>query len=192
MMAYRSIGFRNIVFLEETSHFTMNADDDRIFDGDLFNYSLQHRKTLTAPYILYTLGMYGHIPYKRNLALRPDLITTNMSHRKITNISNQFYYRTKALSHYIDKILAEDPKSVILVTSDHLPPIINGDIKYTKNTRINISLLLIDGHYTQMEKQPYYRYPITILEHLSQKNINTISDKEMKETYFKLHLESHH
>jgi len=190
-VAYKSLGFKKTLFLEEAPDFQPNHDDDRIFDGDLYTYALKKREQLKSPFLLYTLGMYGHLPYKRNTSLRPDIIKDSTDSENIHKISNQFYYRTKALSKYIDHIIQTDKNAVILVSSDHLPPILNNNIHYTEKKHINISLLLVDSKYIDISGQHYYEFSKTIMALLSHKKMPETSKDEMHELYFKLLSESY-
>ena len=190
-VAYRSLGLNNIHFLEEVSDFSLNPQDDRIFDGDLYDYALKKRAQLQKPFLLYALGMYGHIPFKRNKTLRPDIITTNINDPIINNIANQFYYRTKALSHYIDQILQTDKNAIILVSSDHLPPILNQGVHYSKERHVNISLLLVDGKPVDLDQKKYYEFSKVILQTLTDQPLAQSSQHTMKALYMKLLSESY-
>jgi len=198
ILAYKSIGLKHLQFLEETDAYVPRKGDVHIFDGDLFDYNLKRIKSFSKnkPYIFYTLGMYGHIPYERNTALRPSVIHPSIDDYQIEHIVNQFYYRTKALGEYIDKILAQDPHCIIYVSSDHLPAILSDKIKYIKYQTVNISLLLIDGKNVPLPRAlRYYKIP-RYLWHYLHNNDNNLSFKdthtaeEEKKIYFKALSES--
>jgi len=190
--AYKSIGFNKAVFLEESDDFTTRNGDKKIFDGDFFNYCFQNQiRQPKIPYLHYTLGMYGHFPYDRNLELRPDIISTTHKDERIHRVANQFYYRTKALANYIDNILSVDPSSIIFITSDHLPPLLNNGIKYIKEKKENISLLLIDGKRIDINGLYYYDIPRLILKLLNNnKNLKKIDAETYEQIYFKALSES--
>jgi len=107
--AYRSLGFNEISFLEENGNFKKTDGDVRIFDGILLEHNLIKVRNILkesdSPIFNYVLGMYGHVPYERNLKERPDVIDVNHDDRRIHRIANQFYYRTKAIAEYIKGIL---------------------------------------------------------------------------------------
>ena len=44
-LAYQSIGFDEVRFLEERNDFNRNPNDKLIFDGDLFKYNINYLKT---------------------------------------------------------------------------------------------------------------------------------------------------
>jgi len=187
--AYKSIGFDNIDFLEESRDFTKREGDKHIFDGDVYNYIIKKidKKYYKKPYLLYLLGMYGHFPYDRNKKLRPDIIKTNYKDKRISKIANQFYYRTKALGEYIDKILLKDPHSIIFVSSDHLPPLLNHGVEYKRTSKENIALLLVNGKAVDIDGFNYYEIPRIIINLLNNKSkqIKKIEDKKLEDLYFK-------
>ncbi|MBF0097123.1 MAG: hypothetical protein HQM05_07290, partial [Magnetococcales bacterium] len=50
----------------------------------------------------------------------------------VEKILNQHYYRTKALAHYLQRLTELDPTSLIVVVSDHLPPLPGGKGDYDR------------------------------------------------------------
>ena len=187
--AYKSIGFNNLTFLEEVEDYHHKKDDDVIFDGDMFDYNIKKIKKLSKknkPYIFYSLGMYGHIPYIRNKVARKDKIyNCSTNDNRVDRIGTQFYYRTKALAKYIKQILEIDPHSIIYITSDHIPPILNGGIEYKKSKFTNISLLLVDGKNIKIDGLNYYQVPRYIWHILTNKNIKDINQSQEEKIYFK-------
>ncbi len=188
--AYKSIGFDKTVFLEESDGFDDKKSDVKIFDGDMFEYDISviKSKKLKKPYLLYSLGMYGHFPYKRDLLRHPDVIETTHKDRRVHKIANQFYYRTKALAEYIDTILKLDPKSIIFVCSDHLPPLLGDGIEYEKDKMQNIALLLFEGKPIDIDGYRYYDIPRLILKLLQGDDLKLkkIDDKTYEKIYFKV------
>jgi len=187
--AYKSIGFEKTLFLEESDNFKSRKGDKKIFDGDVYDYAVHQLKkqNLKAPYLYYILGMYGHFPYDRNLALRPDIVTTTHKDKRVGRIANQFYYRTKALAKYIETILTFDPDAIIFVSSDHIPPILTNGIKYKRQKNENIALLLNRGELVDINGRNYYDIPRLIWKLLKNDNsqLKNIDDKIYQEIYFK-------
>ncbi|MEN8200636.1 MAG: sulfatase-like hydrolase/transferase, partial [Thermodesulfobacteriota bacterium] len=147
-LAYQGIGFDEVFFLERDSYFQENGDP-HLFDGDFFNANIEYvEKSLATgegkePILNYLVGMYGHIPFTRNKELRPDIVSLDPQHDELDAVANQFYYRTRALAEYLEKLQQLDPSAVIFVTSDHLPPIFHQkDIVYKHDLHINSGLLL--------------------------------------------------
>ena len=192
--AYKSLGFSKVAYLEENG-FKVREGDTRIFDGDAFGYSFKkiryHIENDKTSIISYVLGMYGHFPYERNETIRPDVVNAKHKDTRIQRISNQFYYRTKALAKYIKQIISIDPESIIYVTSDHLPPLLGDDIKYKKNNAVNISLLLNGGQQIDVTGKHYYEIPLLLWDILSKnKNNRVINNVQMEKLYFQILNES--
>jgi phosphoglycerol transferase MdoB-like AlkP superfamily enzyme len=80
----------------------------------------------------YLLGIYGHHPFYRNTKKRPDVIFEDSNNEQIHRISNQYYYRTKAIYEYVTELRKIDPNSIIIIVSDHLPPLDKGKGEYER------------------------------------------------------------
>ncbi|MEN8190038.1 MAG: sulfatase-like hydrolase/transferase [Thermodesulfobacteriota bacterium] len=160
--AYQGIGFDEVHFLGTDAYFIAKTDSEHLFDGDLLrangNYilQLQGKKGHGRPVLNYVVGMYGHIPFTRDRTLRPDVIATIPEGSPFTEIANQFYYRTGAVAEFIRETLKNDPEAIILVTSDHLPPIFNHKIRYQGNSKANIALLIVGGKAVDLSGKKYF------------------------------------
>jgi len=193
--AYKSLGFEKVYFLEEEKDYIEKNGDKHIFDGDVFKYNIYKIQELLSsnnlPIFSYVLGMYGHFPYDRNKQKRMDIINIKQKDGNIKKILNQFYYRTEAIGNYIKKLQEISPNSIIYITSDHLPPLLNDDIKYKYNKHINISILLKDDKIINVTGKKYYEIPWLIWDILIQnKTKRTINDVLMQKLYFKAMAES--
>lgn len=190
--AYKSLGFDEPHFLENRN--IKKRGDKWIFDGDLLDYNIQEIRTLIKnsdkPIFNYILGMYGHIPFNRNTHLRPDTIYTTHQNIGVLRLSNQFYYRTKAIAKYIKTLNVIDPSGIIYVTSDHLPPILGDDIHYIKDKHINISLLINSGKYIDVSGKNYYEIPWLVWDILTGKENNRILKEGMEALYYTILAES--
>jgi len=190
--AYKSLGFNKTIFLEEEINFKRNKKDKKIFDGDLFQYNIKtikkYLQNQNKPIFNYVLGMYGHKSYKRNKIDRPDVITLkNVKNDALFRISNQFYYRTKALAQYIKEILLLDPNALIIISSDHLPPILNDKNLHYKYDKYTNSALIIDkGKPLNIPKIHQYEVPWMIWDILSKSKVQRkYTTKTLEELYFK-------
>ena len=195
VQAYSSLGFDDVNFLEYYKSFKRTEGDLEIFDGDLFEYNLKQLKNLNEnkkrPILNYVLGMYGHIPFKRNKALRPDIIELQSQNSHFKNIANQFYYRTQALGNYLQKLTATDPDSIILIISDHLPPIVGNSDIYSHHRHTNIALLINNSQLVDINGYNYYEIPWLIWDMLTnKKNKRHLTDSEMENLYYKALSES--
>lgn len=195
LQAYKSLGFNEISFLEDNSNFQKNDADTKIFDGDLFNHNINNvKRTLgetSKPLFNYVLGMYGHFPYERNERDRPSIIDVKHKDERIHRVSNQFFYRTKALAAYIKELILIDPDSIIYITSDHLPPLIDNGVHYKFDKHTNISLLFNVGKKVEVNRKKYFEIPWLIWDLLSEvEHERDIDEIKMEEIYFKTLAES--
>lgn len=113
--AYKSLGFNEVSFLAEENEFKNSGYHNHpIFDGDVFQHNLKKIRSLLSnskgPLFNYVVGLYGHIPYVK-VDKHRDVISSSRSDGNINKISNQFYYRTKALAGYLGEINKIDPDS---------------------------------------------------------------------------------
>ena len=194
-LAYKSLGFEKVHFLEEKPDFKKTNGDSVIFDGDVLNYNLNLIDSMlnksNEPIFSYVLGMYGHGPYKRNLEKRPDIIEINHKDEQLHRITNQFFYRTKTLAEYINKLVSIDPSAIIYITSDHLPPIIGKKIRYQRDKYTNISLLLNSATPIDTKNKKYFEIPWLIWDLLTKKeHSRPLTDKDMEDIYFRVLAES--
>ena len=186
--AYRSMGFDHIVYLEEDESFMASQTDSFIFDGDLFTYNLEYLKNTLpqaeGPVFNYVLGMYGHTPFIRNLEERPDVVEVTHPNEKVQRLSNQFYYRTKALAHYLEQLMAMDKNAIIYVTSDHLPSILNETTTYKRDNKVNISLFFDGGNNIDVTGKKFYEIPWFIWDTLSQSGQQRQFNQAEMETFY--------
>ncbi len=178
--AYRSLQFRRVDFLNmRNSYLRESPTGDRfLFDGDLLAMNLRYvrRCILKGEHVFnYVLGMYGHIPYTRNRALRPDVIRVTMRSGApcpghIEDIANQFYYRTEALGRFLTALRRIDPDCLVLVLSDHLPPVFGGGLTYRSGAgdlHSNIGFLLDRWRPIPLPAVRYYRLHYLLLSRLA-------------------------
>ncbi len=195
IQAYKSIGFKEVSFLEENDYFKEKLSFGPIFDGDVLEHNIKHLKTILkqsdTPVFNYVLGMYGHLPYARNETERPDIAKVIHPDDQVKRISNQFYYRTKALASYLKQLIALDKNSIIYITSDHLPPIIYGKTIYKLDTNRNISLFFNNGKNIDVSGKKYYQLPWFIWDQLTDsENPRLIKEQQMEAIYFQVLSES--
>jgi phosphoglycerol transferase MdoB-like AlkP superfamily enzyme len=196
--AYKSLGFNEVSFLAEEDAFKDRGDHDHpIFDADVFQYNLKKIRSLLidrkGPLFNYVVGLYGHIPYVKVDEHR-DVIITSRSESNINKISNQFYYRTKALADYLDEIRKIDPDSITVIVSDHIPPVLSkGSVEYKFDKKINIAIVRNSGKNFPVSGKKYFQIPWLIWSFLSKTNNDIhIDDQVMEEIYFKLLSETIH
>jgi phosphoglycerol transferase MdoB-like AlkP superfamily enzyme len=137
---YKGIGFTELHFPTEfyaASESYMQFGDpgveDYLFDGDLFEQNFafvqQHLRThKDKPLFNYIMTIYGHTPHVLDPKKHPEIIQTfsEYSDDHLQRVTNQFYYRTQAIANYVNKLITLDKNSLIILVSDHVPPLRNG------------------------------------------------------------------
>ncbi|MEO5363555.1 MAG: LTA synthase family protein [Magnetococcus sp. DMHC-8] len=141
VLAYQSLDFDAVYFAKEytpnqDTYLTKGSDDndnEYFFDEDLFAQNLEHVQRLLAakkPFFNYLLTIYGHFPFDLGPRAGPPLFQLPDAPPGLEKLFNQHYYRTKALAGYLQRLLALDPTALIVLVSDHLPPLPGGIGEY--------------------------------------------------------------
>jgi phosphoglycerol transferase MdoB-like AlkP superfamily enzyme len=138
--AYQSLGFQEIHFPSvyagtRDTYLQYDLPDSYIFDGDLLEQNLAYVKKKIAdgqPILNYVLGVYGHLPHEMDASRHPDAVKIEGldPDSQVYRAIQQFYYRSGALADYVRALRQVDPEGLILVTSDHLPPLDAGPNTY--------------------------------------------------------------
>jgi phosphoglycerol transferase MdoB-like AlkP superfamily enzyme len=138
--AYQSIGFQETNFPsiyaeDRQTYLRYDLPDSYIFDGDLLTQNLLYVEKLLAdgkPFLNYVLGTYGHLPHKTDTERFPPKVeVTGVRPGSQAYLAiQQFYYRAGAVADYITRLREMDPDSLIIATSDHLPPLDGGFYTY--------------------------------------------------------------
>ncbi|MEO5346384.1 MAG: LTA synthase family protein [Magnetococcus sp. YQC-9] len=135
--AYRGLGFDKVYFSKEytpseETHLTRGGEESEnkyFYDADLFNQNLAFVKERLAekkPFFNYLLTVYGHFPFEPGSRMGPELFKDTGLPWDLERIINQHYYRSKALADHLKQLLTLDPDSLIVLVSDHLPPLEGG------------------------------------------------------------------
>ena len=189
--AYTGIGFEKTYFpLEyardrETYLSVANASSDEryLFDGDLFNQNLAFvartlRENPGQPIFNYVLTMYGHEPHDIDTRRRPLVLSMKAPHndQQLLRAANQYWYRTQAIAAYIRGLVKLDPNSLIILVSDHVPPLDEGtksyaDFHYLDNIddsiHMNRILVVQDGQVVRHATIHHYDIPSVIYDYLT-------------------------
>ena len=111
--------------------------EEYLFDKNLFDQNLAYvkkhlREQQKKPLFNYLLTIYGHTPHILDPASRPEQIELRSSYPDdhLSRATNQFYYRTEAIASYVNSLISVDPESLIILISDHVPPLRNGPNTY--------------------------------------------------------------
>lgn len=142
--AYKGIGFQEIYFPQEFSASNPTylktvdvSSEDFLFDGDLFDQNLDFvvkhiQEHPDQPLMNYIMTIYGHTPHMVNEEKRPPLVQVSGAREDhhLLMATNQFYYRSQAIAQFVNKLRTIDPQSLIILVSDHVPPLVYGPITY--------------------------------------------------------------
>ncbi len=138
--AYQSMGFQETnfptVYAEKRqTYLKYNVANSYIFDGDLLSQNLLYVEKLLAddkPFLNYVLGTYGHLPHITDIERFPPKVeVTGVKPGSQAYLAiQQFYYRAGAVADYVQRLRKMDPEGLIVVTSDHLPPLDAGPLTY--------------------------------------------------------------
>ena len=188
LRAYRSLGFELAHFHDGASYL---GDGERgiLFDGELLQKNLEfvsaHYIERGEPVFNYVLGMYGHHPYWRDRSARPDVcrLVGGDGSSTIERVANQFWYRTGALADFLVALRERDPTAIVLVTSDHLPPLVDGAIRYRHELDCNICLCFVGTERLRWSQQPTFHVPYVLWERLSGQPI-AVPDAHELERYY--------
>ncbi len=146
MRAYKGMGFDKQFFpiqhFPGSDTYLTKYRDNMIFDGDLFSENIKfisEQLELHTPIFNYILTVYGHTPYIIDEKKRPLVIEilSDNSNKLIERAVNQIYYRTEAIADFVKKLTEIDPKSIIILVSDHLPSLSGGKNTYKKLKYMN-------------------------------------------------------
>ena len=145
--AYRGTGFDEIHFAREyapqrQTYLTTGdvTGEKYMFDQGLFDQNLAFvRQRLKEhpdqPLLNYILTIYGHYPYMINEQKRPRVVEAKGDAAKdgeLMTIINQVYYRSRAMAAFIKELIELDPEGIILMITDHLPPLEEGKAAYER------------------------------------------------------------
>lgn len=135
--AYRGMGFAKMFFPREyvsgnetyLSKGDTSGEKEYMFDGTILSQNLDFITPFLqdkdgAPLFNYVLTIYGHFPHDLNPEKRPQVLKmiSNFKDEQLERAANQTYYRSQAVADYVNRLIELDPKSLIILVSDHLPP----------------------------------------------------------------------
>lgn len=189
--AYTGIGFEQIYFPREygsanASYLTaanVSEDEQYMFDGDLFAQNLAFvaaalHDSPGEPIFNYVLGTYGHEPHDIDTGQRPLVLSMSAPGKddQLLRAVNQYWYRTQAIAQYVRALTRLDPNSLIIIVSDHLPPLDRGtksyaDFRYLddipNSTHWNRILIVENGKVVRHKTIHHYDIPSLIYDYLT-------------------------
>lgn len=189
--AYAGIGFAEAHFPIEyarqrpsyISAAEVGLGEQYLFDGKLFEQNLDFvakalRENPAQPVLNYVLSMYGHFPHAMDPRLRPLVLSMKSRYRdgQLLLAANQHYYRTEAIANYVKKLIELDPNCLIVLISDHLPPLDDGTGSYKKlgyldniadSTSYNRILVLENGKPVRYRNLHHFDVPSLVFNYLT-------------------------
>ena len=188
--------------------------EEYLFDKELFEQNLSYVKKYMQdhpkkPLFNYMLTIYGHTPHILDSDSRPERVELRSDYPDdhLSRVANQFYYRTEAIASYVNSLIRLDSESLIILISDHVPPLRNGPNTYealayldgAENAYYHNRLAIINrGQPDVWPLIHHYEIPALILNYLSDgaycrtqacsftKNGVTASEEELLEEYLRL------
>ncbi|MCX5869448.1 MAG: sulfatase-like hydrolase/transferase [Deltaproteobacteria bacterium] len=148
---YKGTGFQNIFFPKENAPdmdtYLSTGDVKKewyMFDGNLFSQNLAYVSKYLKdhpgqPIFNYIMSIYGHTPHYMDETIRPIFIKllSKQKDEQLERAVNQHYYRTEAIAKYVQGLQKIDPHSLIILVSDHVPPLSFGPDTYKKFQYMN-------------------------------------------------------
>lgn len=188
--AYKGTGFQNIFFPRENAPdmdtYLSTGDTKKewyMFDGMLLGQNLDYVSTYLRehpeqPLFNYVMTIYGHTPHNLDEAVRPRFIKILSDQRdaQLERAVNQHYYRTEAIAKYVQGLLKIDPHSMIILVSDHVPPLSFGPETYKKfqymknidnSIYYNRIVIIENGKTRQYDTIHHYDVPKVIANYLT-------------------------
>ncbi|MEK6202074.1 MAG: LTA synthase family protein [Desulfobulbaceae bacterium] len=188
--AYKGTGFQKIFFPREnapdTDTYLSTGDTKKewyMFDGNLLQQNLDYvsrylQEHPGQPLFNYILSIYGHTPHNLDESVRPKIIKllSDQKDAQLERAVNQHYYRTEAIAEYVQGLLKIDPHSLIILVSDHIPPLSFGPATYKKyNYMKNIAdsiyynriVIIENGKTMQYNTMRHYDVPKVIANYLT-------------------------
>jgi hypothetical protein len=189
--AYPGLGFREILYGDQFSPPGVESiamgGQDYLFDGDLFPQNLRKVRALLEtgrPFLNYVMTLYGHWPFDIDTARHPMRVQVSAQDEELRRIANQMLRRTQALHAHVRALIEADPRGVILLVADHLPPLPSGKADYARygletrpglaetsreaRTYENFLLAIVGGQPVKLPRMRHFDLPHWLLNELSQ------------------------
>jgi hypothetical protein len=177
LTAYRSLGFTETHFLKDFDQ--SDLDGWLISTSSVLQQSLAWtRKRLTSgrPSLTYTVTIAGHFPFDMNHKRRPPVIASDIG--VFSKVLNHSYYVSRAIADYAEELHRIDPGALLVMFSDHVPPIPADEYKRadylgTRDGGNDLQLHLVPlfvfdrGQPVPVPPLPHYLIPEMIIDRLT-------------------------
>lgn len=188
--AYTGMGFDKTYYPQEYASaretYLSTGDvtgENYVFDGVLFAENLEFiakkiKENPEKPIFNYINSIYGHLPHDINYDKRPKVVEMQgpIKDEQLERSANQYFYRTQAVATFVKGLIAVDPKSLIILVSDHLPPLSYGpntyhDLNYLGgvNDAIHLNRIFIieNGRAVQYSTIHHFDVPKIVLNYVT-------------------------
>jgi hypothetical protein len=119
--AYASVGFERRYFAEDFAFTDM--DGRWLSTVEVFRQVLQfigRELTRGTPIFNYIVTTSGHSPFHLNAVRRPPVLARDSW---VGLVANAVYYNSAAVADFVTTLEERDPKAIIVLVGDHLPPL---------------------------------------------------------------------
>jgi len=189
--AYRGMGFAKMFFPREyvsgndtyLSKGDTSGEKEYMYDGTIFSQNLEFITPFLqdrdgAPLFNYVLTIYGHFPHLLNEEKRPPVLKmiSDFKDEQLERAANQIFYRSQAVADYVNRLLELDPKSLIILVSDHLPPGQHGrrsfqKLRYLSNSNeslhMNRIMIIEEGKVKKFATIHHYDIPALVFNSIT-------------------------
>jgi hypothetical protein len=194
---YMGLGFESIYYPKEyvqgfETYFNTGdvTDEFFMFDGQLLSQNLAFvadwiKVNPGRPLLNYIMTIYGHTPHLTNTNKRPKVIEVSGAGKfrdgLLELVVNQYYYRTEVIAAYVKELIRIDPQSIIILVSDHLPPLTYGPNTYRvlnylgkadDYIHMNRIYIIENGRVVHYDTIHHYDVPRIILSYVTQAKFN--------------------
>ena len=162
-------------------------------DEDVYFYALKEIERHPGKKLIYCCSMYGHYPYILKEERHPPIIFPKVVEGNpqigvgFMKVSNIFFYRTRALSNFLDELVKLERNYLILILSDHLPSHLFDEKYYIPQGLFkNIGLMLYNGKRVDIDGLYYYELPHLMYSILTGRKFCRKNKWELYKYYCKL------
>lgn len=180
--AYPALGFESAAFASDLD--MSDRDGQFLSAASTLEQHWQRVRPLLdgdAPVLSYAFLNATHFPYQRDLRRRPNRLRPDGASPLVTGYLNAIYDATEAIDRFVERLLAADPDSLIVVVGDHAPALganfaghrAGGRIApdepdpLARATMYEVPLIMLDrGRLLSPGRLPIYLIPYVLLERL--------------------------
>jgi phosphoglycerol transferase MdoB-like AlkP superfamily enzyme len=138
-LAYPGLGFEQVIYGDRFSAPGQEAialpSASYLPDPDLYRQNLDHVRRLLAsgrPFLNYVVTMWGHWPFELDPSAFPRHARLEPADEPFQKVTDLMWHRSAALRSYVRELQRLDPRGIVVLLADHLPPMPNGFSDYER------------------------------------------------------------